>query len=129
MAAHRKPNPGSLRSLAEASPGEQLEVAYILFGSLRRRYEALGVRLGTRIRCREWTAKTVVVELPDGRLAEVDGVHAPFVEVRPVVAFLAPESDGSGNGGDPAPAPDPVPFVPFPDRTPHGEPERQPRIA
>ncbi|HEX7238869.1 MAG TPA: hypothetical protein VF263_01275 [Longimicrobiaceae bacterium] len=96
MSTRRSPVAGSLHSLAEAEPGDHLEVVYILFGSLRKRYEATGVRVGTRLRCLERTRECVRVRLPDGGTVEVEGVHAPFVEVRP----LDPERTGHDRPAD-----------------------------
>jgi len=53
MAAHPRPDAEPLHSLAEAAPGDLVEVVHILFGSLRQRFEDLGIRVGTRMRVRE----------------------------------------------------------------------------
>jgi hypothetical protein len=96
-------------------------VVHILFGSLRQRFEDVGIRVGTRVRVRERDAASLTLELPAGALAAVDAVHAAFVEVRP-------------------PAPD-APFrsvLPstrhltvgaFPDRARTGDPTPNTRIA
>ncbi|HEX2187359.1 MAG TPA: hypothetical protein VHG51_00615, partial [Longimicrobiaceae bacterium] len=60
-----------------------MEVVHVLFGSLRHRYAAAGIRAGARLRLRCRTAERLLVELPGGAMAEVDAVHAPFVEARP----------------------------------------------
>lgn len=83
MAAHPRPGAAPLHSLAEAAPGDLVEVVHILFGSLRQRFEDLGIRPGTRMRVRERGAGGFVLELPGGALAAVDPVHAAFVEVQP----------------------------------------------
>lgn len=92
MAAHPKPDAAHLRSLAEAAPGDLVEVVHILFGTLRQRYESAGVRVGATLRLRERNRRKVVVELPSGALAEVDEVHAPFVEVRPLSVDTTPRA-------------------------------------
>lgn len=84
MAAHPRPSATPQRSLADAAPGDRVEVVYVLFGSLRDRYEVAGIRVGTRLRVRERDHDRLLVELPGGGLAPVDAVHAPFVEVRPL---------------------------------------------
>jgi hypothetical protein len=89
MAAHPKPV-AVPRSLADAAPGDLVEVVHVLFGTLRQRYEPAGIRVGARLRLRERRRRKVVVELPSGSVAEVDEVHAPFVEVRPLSAEAAP---------------------------------------
>ncbi|HEV2147498.1 MAG TPA: hypothetical protein VGR37_08845 [Longimicrobiaceae bacterium] len=89
MAAHLRPDAADLRSLAEAAPGDLVEVVHILFGTLRHRYEPAGVRVGATLRLRERHRRKLVVELPSGALAEIDEVHAPFVEVRPLSAGTA----------------------------------------
>jgi hypothetical protein len=121
MAAHPRPSAQPLHSLAEAAPGDRVEVVHILFGSLRQRFDDVGIRVGTRMRVHEHGTQGVTVELPGGALVGVDAVHAAFVEVRPPAADL--------------------PFRPvvasprhltagvFPDRARPGDPMPNPRIA
>ena len=88
MAAHPRPSAAPLHSLAEAAPGEHVEVVHVLFGSLRQRFEDLGIRPGTRMRVRGRGAAGLLLELPGGALAAVDPVHAAFVEVLPSVSDI-----------------------------------------
>lgn len=69
------------QSLAEARPGDEVEVVHILFGSLRMQCEEWGVRVGTRARVVERTPDEVRLELPDGGSAAIGAIHASFVEV------------------------------------------------
>ena len=120
MAAHPRPGAEPLHSLAEAVPGDRVEVVHILFGSLRQRFEDLGIRVGTRMRVREREAGTMTVELFGGALVGVDVVHAAFVEVRPAAdAPFRPV----------AAAPRHLTAGAFPDRARSGEPTPNPRIA
>jgi|GEM_PF-2223810 len=84
MASPHEPGPTHHRSLAESAPGDFVEVVYVLFESLRQHCDAAGIRPGTRMRLRGRKGKRVVLEMPGGSLAELNAVHAPFVEVRPV---------------------------------------------
>ncbi|CAN5387816.1 hypothetical protein BH24GEM3_BH24GEM3_20230 [soil metagenome] len=68
-------------SLAEAQPGEALEILEILFEESRRRCAEAGLGVGTRARCRTRTEERVELVLNDGRWAEVAGDLAPFIEV------------------------------------------------
>lgn len=68
-------------SLAEAEPGESLEILQILFEESRRRCAEAGVAIGTRARCRARTEERVELVLLDGRWAQIDGELAPFIEV------------------------------------------------
>lgn len=120
MAAHPRPDASPLHSLAEAAPGELVEVVHILFGSLRQRFEDLGIRVGTRIRVHERGAHGLVVELAGGATAAVDAVHAAFVEVRP--AADAPH-------GPMVPEPRHLTARTFPDRFRPGDPAANPHIA
>lgn len=121
MAAHPRPSAEPLHSLAEAAPGDRVEVVHILFGSLRQRFDDVGIRVGTRMRVRERDAGGMTVELPGGALTSVDAVHAAFVEVRPPAA-------------DPpfrpvAPSPRHLTAGAFPDRARSGDPAPNSRIA
>ncbi|HEX8272989.1 MAG TPA: FeoA family protein [Longimicrobiaceae bacterium] len=89
MAAHPRPAAAPLHSLAEAAPGDLVEVVHILFGSLRQRFDDLGIRPGTRMRVRERGAAGYVLELPGGATAAVDPVHAAFVEVQPSTSDIS----------------------------------------
>lgn len=121
MAAHPMPSAEPLHSLAEAAPGDRVEVVHILFGSLRQRFEDLGIRVGTRMRVRERDAGGVTVELPGGALASVDAVHAAFVEVRP------PAADAPFRPV--VPAPRHLTVGTFVDRARPADPTPNPRIA
>ncbi len=68
-------------SLAEAWPGESLEILEIFFEESRRRCAEAGVEVGTRARCRERTDDRIRLDLADGRLAEIDSGLASFVAV------------------------------------------------
>ncbi len=68
-------------SLAEAQPGESLEILEILFEESRRRCAEAGLEVGTRARCRTRTEERVELVLNDGRWAEVASELAPFIEV------------------------------------------------
>lgn len=81
MPAYGTPRPGSSCSLADVEPGDPLEVVHILFGSLRYRYEASGVTVGVRARCRERTPDRILLELAGGGTVQIEAVHAAFVEV------------------------------------------------
>lgn len=121
MAAHPRPDAEPLHSLAEAAPGDLVEVVHILFGSLRQRFEDLGIRAGTRMRVRERGAGVVTVELAGGARASVDAVHAAFVEVR------QPAPDAPFRPL--VPAPRHLSVAPPSDRARTGEPAPNPRIA
>lgn len=119
MAAHPPPAAAQLRSLADATPGTLVEVVHILFGSLRERYAAAGIRAGTLLRLRCRSAERVLVELAGGAVAEVEAVHAPFVEVRPHAADA-----GAWRG---RPAARPLAAAPTPDLPPlAGGPQTHP---
>ena len=120
MAAHPRPDAAPLHCLAEAAPGELVEVVHILFGSLRQRFEDVGIRVGTRVRVRERGARGLVVELAGGARAAVDAVHAAFVEVRPPAD--APFRTA-------VPAPRHLTVGTFADRSRTGDPTPNPRIA
>ncbi|HEV2130224.1 MAG TPA: hypothetical protein VGR27_03950, partial [Longimicrobiaceae bacterium] len=68
-------------SLADAQPGESLEIRQILFEESRMRCAEIGLRVGTRARCRTRTEERVELVLNHGRWAEVAGELAPFIEV------------------------------------------------
>jgi Fe2+ transport system protein FeoA len=119
MAAHPRPDAEPLHSLAEAAPGDLVEVVHILFGSLRQRFEDLGIRVGTRMRVRERGEGVVTVELTGGARASVDAVHAAFVEVRPPDAPFRPV----------VPAPRHLTVAPPSDRARSVEPTPNPRMA
>jgi Fe2+ transport system protein FeoA len=121
MAAHPRPSAAPLHSLAEAAPGDLVEVVHVLFGSLRQRFEDLGIRPGTRMRVRERGAGGFVLELPGGAMAAVDPVHAAFVEVQP------PTSDIPYRGLVPATRHLTVDSTP--DRPRPGDATANPRIA
>lgn len=110
MAANRLSAAGFHLSLAQAEPGEALEVVAILFGSLRERCEGMGIRIGTRMRLLERTPDAIRLEMEGGRPVELGVLYAPFVEV-----LLLPQA-----GADRiAPAPESAPPIPPPlyDRT------------
>ena len=119
MAAPSRPAGPGLHSLADATPGAPVDVVYVLFGGVRQHYEAAGIRAGTRLRVRMRTDERVLVELADGRMVEVEAVHAPFMEVRPhpsdaaappeltVRSIAAPRAAGGTAGGGPKPNPNP----------------------
>ncbi len=67
MAAHPRPGAEPLHSLAEAAPGELVEVVHILFGSLRQRFEDVGIRVGSRVRVRERGAHGLTWSWPAAR--------------------------------------------------------------
>lgn len=121
MAAHPRPSAEPLHSLAEAAPGDLVEVVHILFGSLRQRFEDVGIRVGTRVRVRERDAASLTLELPAGALAAVDAVHAAFVEVRPP----APDAPFMSV----LPSPRHLTVGAFPDRARTGDPTPNTRIA
>ncbi len=121
MVSPHEPGPIFHRSLAESAPGDFVEVVYVLFESLRQHCEKAGIRPGTRMRFRGRTGKRVVLELPGGSLAELNAVHAPFVEVRPV-----PYDPLQGAA---APAGWPVTAGRHAGRVPAGESTSNPRIA
>ncbi len=121
MAAHPRPDAEPIHSLAEAAPGDLVEVVHILFGSLRQRFEDVGIRVGTRMRVRERGAGAMTVELPGGRVAGVDAVHAAFVEVRP------PTADAPFRPV--APSTRHLTVGTFPDRARTGDPTPNTRIA
>jgi Fe2+ transport system protein FeoA len=121
MAAHPRPDSEPLHSLAEAAPGERVEVVHILFGSLRQRFEDLGIRVGSRVRVRERGAHGLVVELAGGATLSVDAVHAAFVEVRPPLA--------DSPHGPAVPASRHLTAGTFPDRSRTGDPAPNPHMA
>ena len=96
-------------------------MVHILFGSLRQRFEDVGIRVGTRMRVRERGAGGITVELPGGALTSVDAVHAAFVEVRP------PAADTPSRPV--APSPRHLTAGAFPDRSRTGDPTQTSRIA
>lgn len=101
-------------SLAEAEPGEALEVVAILFGSIRLQCEAWGIRAGTRVRVVERSPEATHLELEDGRPAEVEAPYAPFVEVK-----LLPRNEAPRNRArvDPGPESGPIVLSTLYDRT------------
>lgn len=72
------------RCLADCETGDVVEVLYILFGSLRMRFEEVGVRTGSRLRVRERADDVLHLRLEDGSTMEIGALHATFVEVRPL---------------------------------------------
>ncbi len=121
MSSHPRPGAEPLHSLAGAAPGDRVEVVHILFGSLRQRFEDVGIRVGTRMRVRERDAAGMTVELVGGSLVSVDAVHAAFVEVRP------PAADAPFRPV--VPAPRHLTAGVFADRDRPGDPTPNPRIA
>lgn len=70
-----------VRSLAEARPGEALEIRCILFDSVRGVCETLGIRAGDRVRVEAATPARIGLTRPDGTGALLDARWAEFIQV------------------------------------------------
>ena len=125
MAAIPRPAPGRLRSLAEAGPGDLLQVVSVLFGCLRQRYEDDGIRVGAKMLLLARTTETILVRLADGRRVEVEALHGHFVEVRQLVSDEAWRPAGTGS----RPARAPLSVSPLQGRPPVGKQAANPQIA
>lgn len=58
-----------------------MEILDILFEESRRHCAEVGVRVGTRARCRERTDDGIRLDLSDGRRAEIESSLASFIWV------------------------------------------------
>lgn len=117
--------PGRLRSLAEAGPGDILEIVNVLFGCLRQRYEGEGIRVGTKMLLLARTPDLILVQTADGRRVEIEAVHAHFVEVRQLVSDEAWRPGGIGARH----ARGPLSMPPLPSHLPGGRLAANPQIA
>ena len=71
---------GAHLTLAEAEPGERLEVDAILFQIVRDRCSDLGIERGTALTCTRNREGGVAVRLPDGRSGVLERHYAWFVQ-------------------------------------------------
>lgn len=74
------------RSLASITRGEVVEVGDILFDGVRALCETVGIRRGTRVRCRDASPTQIVLETEAGRLANLERRWAEFVEATDTLA-------------------------------------------
>ncbi len=81
------PAPGAgagTRSLQSIAPGERACITTILFDRLRAECGQLGLRPGTKVRCRAGTPDWLILETEDGRRVRLERGWARFVEIEVV---------------------------------------------
>ena len=59
------------RSLATVPAGEAVRVDSILFGTIQRKCEKAGIRVGETLSCRRIDGDRIFLELEDGRSVEI----------------------------------------------------------
>ena len=78
----------SARSLADASPGDLVEVGVIAFDFVRAACWHLSIRSGETLQCVERRREGVLVARPDGARVRVPHDYARFIGIRRVHGHL-----------------------------------------
>jgi hypothetical protein len=73
-----------LRSLADVTDGELVQVAGGLFDVVRRICPTVGIHPGDTVTCQGRTLRQVLLRRTDGRDVSIDRFYASFIEVVPV---------------------------------------------
>lgn len=73
-----------IRSLADVSAGEQVQVVAGLFDVVRQLCPTAGISAGDTLQCEGKSARQVLLRRADGREVAIDRFYASFIEVQPV---------------------------------------------